>query len=47
MKLNKYSLALILGFGMLTSCNDRLELLNPLANLSTFGFNPDDLEECQ
>ena len=29
MKLNKYSLALILGFGMLTSCNDRLELLNP------------------
>jgi len=29
MKLNKYSLALILGFGVLTSCNDRLELLNP------------------
>ena len=28
MKLNKYSLALILGFGVLTSCNDRLELLN-------------------
>ena len=47
MKLNKYSLALILGFGMLTSCNDRLELLNPNQQTSsTFGFNPDDLEEC-
>lgn len=45
MKLNKYSLALILGFGMLTSCNDRLELLNPNQQTSsTFGFNPDDLE---
>lgn len=47
MKLNKYSLALILGFGVLTSCNDRLELLNPNQQTSsTFGFNADDLEEC-
>ena len=29
MKLNKYSLALILGFATLSSCSDRLELLNP------------------
>ena len=36
MKLNKYSLALILGFGVLTSCNDRLELLNPNQQTSTY-----------
>ena len=46
MKLNKYSLALILGFATLSSCSDRLELLNPNQQTSsTFGFNADDLEE--
>ena len=44
MKLNKYSLALILG---LVSCSDRMDLLNPNQQTSsTFGFNADDLEEC-
>lgn len=46
MKLYKYSLALILGFSTLVSCSDRLDLLNPNQQTSsTFGFNPDDLEE--
>lgn len=46
MKLNKYSLALILGFSTLVSCNDRMDLLNPNQQTSsTFGFNADDLEE--
>ena len=47
MKLNIYSLALILGFSTFTSCADRLELINPNQQTSsTFGFNADDLEEC-
>lgn len=47
MKLNKYSLALILGLSTLTSCSDKLDLLNPNQQTSsTFGFNADDLEEC-
>lgn len=46
MKLNKYSLAFILGLGSMTSCVDRLELVNPNQQTSsTFGFNADDLEE--
>ena len=46
MKLNKYSLALILGFSTLFSCSDRMDLLNPNQQTSsTFGFNADDLEE--
>lgn len=45
MKLNIYSLALILGFSTFTSCADRLELINPNQQTSsTFGFNADDLE---
>ena len=47
MKLNKYSLALILGLSTLVSCSDRMDLLNPNQQTSsTFGFNADDLEEC-
>lgn len=47
MKLNIYSLALIVGFGTLSSCIDRLELVNPNQQTSsTFGFDADDLEEC-
>ena len=47
MKLNKYSFALLLGFGTLaSSCIDRLDLVNPNQQTSsTFGFNADDLEE--
>lgn len=46
MKLYKYSLALILGFSTLFSCNDKLDLVNPNQQTSsTFGFNADDLEE--
>jgi hypothetical protein len=44
--LNKYTLALMLGFGTMTSCMDKLELVNPNQQTSsTFGFNADDLEE--
>ncbi len=46
MKLYIYSLALMLGLGTLTSCNDKLELVNANQQTSsTFGFNADDLEE--
>jgi hypothetical protein len=46
MKLYKISLALFLGLGTLTSCNDKLELTNPNQQTTgTFGFNADDLEE--
>ncbi len=46
MKLNKLSLALLLGLGTLTSCNDKLELVNPNQQTTgTFGYNADDLEE--
>lgn len=46
MKLYKYSLACMLGLGLLTSCADRLELVNPNQQTSgTFGYTADDLEE--
>ena len=46
MKLYKLSLALVLGLGMLASCGDKLELVNPNQQTTgTFGFNADDLEE--
>ena len=46
MRLNKYSLAFLLGLGTLTSCTDRLDLLNPNQQTSsTFGFNADALQE--
>ena len=46
MKLYKISLALILGIGMLTSCNDKLELSNPnQPTTGTFGNTIEDLEE--
>lgn len=46
MKLYKYSLACMLGLGILTSCVDRLELVNPNQQTSvTFGYTADDLEE--
>ena len=46
MKLYKLSLALMLGLGMLASCGDKLELVNPNQQTTgTFGFNADDLEE--
>lgn len=46
MKLYKYSLACMLGLGILTSCADRLELVNPNQQTSgTFGYTADDLEE--
>ena len=46
MKLNKYSLVLVLGLSTLASCSDKLELVNPNQQTSsTFGFNADDLEE--
>ncbi len=46
MKLYHISLALLLGLGTLTSCNDKLDLDNPNQQTSaTFGFNADDLEE--
>lgn len=49
MKLNKLSLAMILGLGALTmaSCEGKLDLTNPNQQTTgTFGFNADDLEEC-
>ena len=46
MKLYKLFLALVLGLGMLASCGDKLELVNPNQQTTgTFGFNADDLEE--
>ena len=45
-KLYKISLALMLGIGTLTSCNDKLELTNPnQPTTGTFGNNVADLEE--
>ena len=47
MKLHKISLALLMGLGTLTSCNDKLDVVNPNQQTSgTFGYNSDDLEEC-
>ena len=46
MKLYKYSLALVLGLGTLTSCEDKLEVSNPnQQTTATFGFSADELEE--
>lgn len=46
MKLYKYSLVCMLGLGVLASCADRLELVNPNQQTSgTFGYTVDDLEE--
>lgn len=46
MKLIKYSLAFILGLGTLTSCMDRLDVINPNQQTSSsFGYTVDDLEE--
>ena len=46
MKLYKLSLALLMGIGMLTSCNDKLELTNPnQPTTGTFGSTVSDLEE--
>ena len=46
MKLYKISLALVLGLGTLTSCEDKLEVTNPnQQTAATFGFSAEDLEE--
>ncbi len=46
MKLYKISLALMLGLGTMTSCNDKLELTNPNQQTTgTFGNTAADLEE--
>lgn len=45
MKLHKYSLALMLGIGALTSCS--LDVENPNQQTSNdFGYSSDELEEC-
>ena len=47
MKLYKISIALFLGICTLTSCNDKLDVVNPnQQTTSTFGNTADDLEEC-
>ena len=47
MKLHKISFALLLGLGVLSSCNDKLELINPnKQTTATFGNTSSDLEEC-
>ena len=46
MKLYKLSLALILGLGTMTSCSDKLDVINPNQQTSgTFGYTADELEE--
>jgi hypothetical protein len=46
MKLYKISLALVLGIGTLTSCENKLDVTNPnQQTAATFGFSADDLEE--
>lgn len=46
MKLYHFFLALFLGLATFTSCDDKLELVNPNQQTTgTFGFNADDLEE--
>ena len=46
MKLHKIFLALFLGLGVMTSCEDKLELTNPNQQTSgTFGYTANDLEE--
>ena len=47
MKLYKISLALMLGIGTLSSCNDQLDVTNPNQQTSaTFGNTVQELEEC-
>lgn len=47
MKLYHISLALLLGLGALSSCEDRLDLINPNQQTTgSFGYTTDDLEEC-
>ena len=46
MKLYKISFALLLGLGMMTSCDSKLDVTNPnQQTTSTFGFSAEDLEE--
>ena len=46
MKLYHISFALLLGLGLVTSCDSKLDVENPNEQTSaTFGFNPNDLEE--
>jgi hypothetical protein len=46
MKLHKIFLALFLGLGVMTSCDDKLDLTNPNQQTSgTFGYTANDLEE--
>ena len=46
MKLYKFSFALMLGIGTLTSCSDKLELTNPNdPTTGTFGNTTQDLED--
>ena len=46
MKLYKYSLALLMGIGTLTSCSDKLDVTNPNQPISeNFGYTAKDLEE--
>ena len=46
MKLYKISFALLLGLGLMTSCDDKLDVSNPnQQTTSTFGNTADDLEE--
>ena len=46
MKLNKTSLALLLGLGTLVSCEDKLDLTNPNQQTTgTYGYTAADLEE--
>ena len=46
MKLHKISLAVLLGLGTLTSCEDKLDVSNPNQHTTaTFGNTADDLEE--
>ncbi len=46
MKLHKITLALLVGLGTMTSCNDKLDLINPnQQTTSTFGYSVSDLEE--
>ncbi len=47
MKLNKISLAILLGIATLTACEDKLDLTNPNQQTTgSFGYTADDLEEC-
>ena len=46
MKLHKISLALLLGIGLLTSCDSKLDVTNPnQQTAATFGYSAEELEE--